>query len=689
LWVGGIGVGRGYLHDPERTAAAFVPDPFDGRPGARLYRTGDRGRRLPDGSLECLGRLDQQVKIRGMRIEPGEIEAVLVQHPAVRQAVVVARIDRGADARLVAYVAALDPPPALVEALRRFLAERLPDFMVPSLFIVLAALPLSANGKIDRHALPEPAGRSTDPTVVSRRPETAIERLLMDIWSEVLGVDVTSVDDGFLALGGDSLSSLRVVAEARQHGIVVTPTQLFEQQTIARLAAVATTAVGPRADQDLVSGAVDLTPVQRMFFDADLPAVHHYNMAVLLEVPDDLAPSLLAIAVEHLLRHHDALRLRFRRDAEGWQQSIAGLDGVVPFSHVELSSQADGAVQPAIAAVANELQASLNLADGPIIRVALFGFGPDRPGRVLIVIHHLACDIVSWPILLADLASLYDRLCRGDAIALPPKTSSYQQWARRLLEYGRRPDHAHELDFWRRECADPGARLPRDLPGPDATIADLEHVRSVLAPAQTERVRSVAAAAGVSVEVMLLTALATAVTERAGGDALLVYLERHGREALFPDLDVARTVGWFTAVFPVRLRVAPSRRPEETLRLIARHLTEIPSGGVGYGVMRYADHDPDLTAALRALPRPEVSFNYLGRIDPPERARWRLARESPGREFSMRGARPTILDVTAQVADGGLHVAWAYGAALHRRATIEQLAGRFLDVIMQIGRGTS
>jgi non-ribosomal peptide synthase protein (TIGR01720 family) len=408
-------------------------------------------------------------------------------------------------------------------------------------------------------------------------------------------------------------------------------------------------------------------------------------MAALLEVEERLVPALMEMAVERLLHHHDALRLRFTRDGADWRATVAGLDGVIPYSHVDLSSHADAEVECALEASADRLQASLDLAAGPIVRVATFDLGPDRSGRLLIVVHHLACDVVSWPILLEDLASLYDQLGRGDAIALPAKTMSVQRWAQRLFEYGRQPERANDLGFWQRECGGPCVRLPRDLAGSGAAIADVDVVRSVLGGAETEMIRAFAAASHVSIEVVLLTGLATTLAEHAGSEAVMVYLERHGREAVFPDVDVSRTVGWFTAVFPVRVPVGARHRPGEALALVDRHLREIPVGGIGYGVLQYGPGPADVS--LRGLPRPEVSFNYLGGIDPPRQARWRRASESAGREVGLRGVRPTILDVTAHIADATLRVAWTYSPTLHRRATIERLAGRLCDVVRELVTG--
>ncbi len=686
LCVSGIAVGRGYLRDPVRTAAAFVA-----RGATRLYRTGDAARRLPDGTFECLGRRDRQVKIRGVRVEPEEVEVVVRRHPAVRQAAVVPR--RGPDGtdRLVACIEAHATPVHLAEDLRRWLSARLPEALVPATFELHAALPLTANGKIDHAALGAPRSASAGPPgavpAPAAAPISAVERVLGEIWREVLGIAACPIDDDFFALGGDSLASIRVVASARRHGLLLTPRQMFEERTIARLAAVVVAVAVDPAEQGPVVGPVAATPVQRMFLEADLDGRAHYNLSTLLEVDERLRPAWLGLAVEHLMRHHDALRARWRHDAGVWQQTIAGLEGPVPFTCVDLSAASDHDAAASIERRADEAQASLRLAEGPILRVVLFDLGPARPSRLLVVVHHLACDVVSWPILLEDLATVYGQLRDGEAVALPAKTTSVQAWARRLAALAETADASAELAYWQGECLEPGASLvPAGGPSGAPAVADAVVVRVVVGPRETAGVIAAAAALGCTVEAMLLTSLATAVTEARGGDAVLVYLERHGRAAIVPGCDVARTVGWFTAVFPVRVTLAPSRDPVASLARVDAHVRAVPHGGVGYGVLRYAENAA--ASLLAALPRPAISVNYLGRVDPPEGAGWRLAREAPGREVGVAGARPTLLDVTAHLLGGRLHVAFAYDRVRCARAAMEEVADRTLDVLRAIAART-
>ncbi|RMF29114.1 MAG: amino acid adenylation domain-containing protein, partial [Chloroflexi bacterium] len=425
LCVGGTGVGRGYLHRPDLTAERFIPDPFSNVPGARLYRTGDLVRFRPDGSLEFLGRIDHQVKVRGFRIELGEIEVALRRHPRIQEAVVLAREDRPGEKRLVAYVV---PPPhdgaaPTVSELRTFLQETLPDYMVPAAFVVLDAMPLTPSGKVDRRALPAPDQARPDLEGAYVAPRTREEEILAQIWAEVLGVERVGVHDNFFELGGDSILSIQVIARANQAGLRLTPRHLFQAPTVAGLAALAGTGRAVEAEQGIVEGPVPLTPIQHWFFERNLPNPHHWNQAVLLEVHRPLAPALLEQTIGHLLAHHDALRLRFRRrgeegtrrrgdeamrrrgdeamrergdEAGAWEQVNAGLEDTVPLTWLDLSALPEPARRPAIEATAAQAQASLNLTYGPLLRALYFDLGPDVPDRLLLVIHHLAVDGVSW-----------------------------------------------------------------------------------------------------------------------------------------------------------------------------------------------------------------------------------------------------------------------------------------------------
>jgi non-ribosomal peptide synthase protein (TIGR01720 family) len=682
LYIGGDGLARGYLHRPELTPERFLPDPFSEEPGERLYKTGDLVRYLPEGHLEFLGRLDHQVKVRGFRIELGEIEAVLGSHPGVREVVVLAREDHPGEKRLVAYMVPVDQSASGLEGLRSFLKGKLPEYMVPSAFLALEALPLTPNGKVDRRALPAPERRVVEGYVP---PCTPTEELLAGIWAEVLRQERVGRHDNFFALGGDSILCIQVTARAHQAGLYLTPKQLFQHQSIAELAVIVSTGPTIEADQGLVSGAVPLTPIQRWFFEQALPAPQHFNQAVLLELGAELEPGWVRRVVRQLLVHHDALRLRFTLEGSGWRQVQAGLEEGVPFGVMDLSVLAEAQQRPVLEAVAAEQQGSLNLSSGPLLRVVLFKLGAERPGRLLIVIHHLVVDGVSWRVLLEDFQRAYQQLRRGQAIELPPKTTAFKAWAERLLGYGQSEAVRKELDYWlggsRREVRP----LPRDYAfDPEAnTVASAAHVSVALSEEQTRALlQEVPPVYHTQVNDVLLTALVQSFRQWTGAGSLLLDLEGHGREELLEGVDLARTVGWFTTLFPVCLELG-AKPPGEALKAVKEQLRRIPNKGIGYGVLRYLHPDPEVRAVLQALPPPEISFNYLGQLDQTlsESSLFRSARESSGPPHSPLGRRPHLLEVNGWVAEDRLHLEWSYSQRVHRRATVERLAQGFLKAL--------
>jgi amino acid adenylation domain-containing protein/non-ribosomal peptide synthase protein (TIGR01720 family) len=686
LHIGGAGLARGYRHRPKLTAEKFIPNPFSTEPGDRLYKTGDLARYLPDGNIEFCGRIDHQVKIRGFRIELGEIEAVLRQHPAVQETVVLDREDISGEKRLVAYVVPKQEATPITSDLHRFLKQQLPDYMVPSVFMLLLALPLSPNGKVDRQALPVPNTVRPELDKAFVAPRTPVEARLVEIWAKVLGVEQVGIHDNFFELGGDSIISIQIVARANQAGLRLTPKQLFQHQTIAELAMVAGTSQAIQTEQGIVTGLLPLTPIQHWFFEQDLLDPHHWNQAILLEVRQPLNPGLLEQAVQQLLVHHDALRLRFERIESGWRQVNASPDEMVPFTLIDLSALQEREQGSALEAKASELQASLNLQEGPLVRVALFECGAQKFSRLLIVIHHLVVDGVSWRILLEDLQTAYQQLSRGEALQLPAKTTSFQQWAYCVREYANSAAQ-EQRDYWLAEFPRQVPRLPVDYPGGDNTVATVRTVSVTLSESETQALLlEVPSSYNTQINDVLLTALVQAFTQWTGDHSLLVDLEGHGREEIFDDVDLSRTVGWFTTLFPVLLILEEASHPGEAVKAVKEQLRGIPNRGIGYGVLRYLSSDREIVDQLAALPQAEVSFNYFGQFDQTlsESSLFGWAQESTGPAQSQRGKRCHLLDINGFVTGGALRLDWTYSEQLHSRATIESLAQGFGEALRSL-----
>jgi amino acid adenylation domain-containing protein/non-ribosomal peptide synthase protein (TIGR01720 family) len=686
LYLGGAGLARGYWGRPDTTAQMFIPNPFSAtESGSRLYRTGDLARYRADGQIEFVGRTDHQVKIRGFRVELGEIEAVLRTYPAVDEAVVTTRQDARGDKRIVAYVVVKTKCKPMASELRHHLKDRLPEYMTPSSFVLLDQLPRTPSGKLDRRRLPVPEQIRPELQEAFVAPRNEIEERLVRIWSEVLAVNRIGINDNFFDLGGDSILSLQIIARANEAGLQLTPKKLFQHQTVAGLAAVATRTKAIQAEQGAASGAVPLTPIQHWFFEQNLSEPHHWNQAVLLEAQKPLDASLLQRLVQRLLAHHDALRLRFDRGKSSWYQFNATAEENEVFSVIDLSMIPASGRGVAMKGAAAELQSTLNLSDGPILRVALFDLGAELPNHLAIIVHHLAIDGVSWRVLLEDLQIGYQQLAQGEQIELAPKTTAFKRWAERLAEYAGSPDARQETTYWLTQSGVAIARLPIDHPHGLNTEASAGTVSAWLSVEETAALlREVPAAYHTQINDILLTTLAQSFARWTGAGTLLVQVEGHGREEIGQDIDLSRTIGWFTTTFPVLLEVGECFEIGEALKRTKERLRRVPHRGIGYGLLRYLSEDPATSAELRSLPQPEVSFNYLGQFDQSFAGLFKLSDQSAGPTRSARAKRSHLLEIEAKILEGRLRLDWGYSDALHRRATIENLVRDYVEALRSI-----
>ncbi|MFL5513411.1 MAG: condensation domain-containing protein, partial [Gemmatimonadales bacterium] len=554
---------------------------------------------------------------------------------------------------------------------------------MPAAFVFLERLPLNANGKLDRRALPAPerGGLSAGPEL---RPRTAVEAELGRIWAGVLGVERVGMHDNFFDLGGDSILSIQIVARAAAAGLRVTVKQMFQHQTVAGLAAVAEVAGADGraswAEQGAVSGPVALTPIQQWFFAQERVHPEHFNQAVMLRLKKKVQVSGLRAAVAALVQHHDALRLRFSRDGAGqWQQFNAGPDEILAAVHEVDVSELDDEVE--ITAVAEQVQRSLSLSEGRLMRAVLLRVRGEEP-RLLLVIHHLVVDGVSWRILLADLQRAYEQVEGGALLQLPAKTSSYQQWAGQLREYAGSERLWEETRYWREQAWERAGRLPVDHEEGRNRRAEARQAVVSLSREQTRWLLQEAAAAyRTGIQELLLTALATVLSEWSGSAAVVVELEGHGRaEAI---ADVTRTVGWFTTMYPVLLQVERGAAAGERIKSIKEQLRAVPEGGLSYGVERY------LGGAAAPLTKAEVVFNYLGQLDQVlEVGRAGLVAgvdgEHSGGSEDAAAERMWLLELNGAVSEGELRLHWSYSVEQYEAETIERLAAQYQEELLRL-----
>ncbi|MGX5797708.1 condensation domain-containing protein, partial [Pseudomonas sp. E2-15] len=537
--------------------------------------------------------------------------------------------------------------------------SHLPDYMVPAQWMLLEQMPLSPNGKLDRKALPTPTV-----TQDYEAPHSVLEQRIADIWAEVLGIEQVGLNDNFFERGGDSIISIQVVSRARAAGIHFSAKALFQHQTVRSLARVAQLQTTLVIDQGPVQGLTPLLPFQQLFFERALPEPHHWNQSLLLTPRQPLLADRLEAALQSLTQHHDVLRLSFSQEAEGW---VACHDA--PAANLLWQASVQDADE--LHALCERAQGSLDLQQGPLLRAVLADL-IDGSQRLLLVMHHLVVDGVSWRVFLEDLQSLYREQ------PLPAKTSSFKDWAERLQAHACSEAMVPEKDFWLQQlqgvaadlpCRDPHGACPGQLAQTVVSRLDAERTRQLLQEAPT--------AYRTQINDLLLTALARVICQWTGHPSSLIQLEGHGREDLFDDVDLTRTLGWFTSLFPVRL--TPADNLATSIKQIKEQLRAIPHKGLGFGTLRYLG-DTATRQAFSQLPVPRITFNYLGQFDSsfdqPD-GLFTPASEHTGAEQSPDAPLSNWLTLNGQVYGGELHIGWTFSPLMFDASVIEALSVAF------------
>ncbi|WP_344432291.1 amino acid adenylation domain-containing protein, partial [Amycolatopsis minnesotensis] len=664
LYIAGTGLGRGYLGRADLTSERFVANPFGD--GDRLYRTGDLVRWNLAGAVEFLGRTDEQVKIRGFRIELAEIEAVLLTHEDVAEAIVVAARDESGRKCLAAYVVPVSGSEVDTAGLVAFAGRSLPEYMLPAAVVALPVLPLNDNGKVDRRLLPDPVFEKASSTRTAPRNPT--ERALAEIFIDVLGLAEIGVDDNFFALGGDSILAIQLVAKAQRAGLKLTSKDVFRSQTIAALSPLVIEGeVAPREDGP-VTGPVPLTPIQRFLFDRfTAPGV--FNQYAMGELSREVDENALREAVNALLAHHDALRMRFAFVDGQWAQRNAPVEWADALTVVDVLAEDEAnAVEAA--------QTAVDFERGPLLQAVLLT-GPER-SKLLLTVHHLVVDGVSWRVLVEDLETAYRQARQGVPVDLGRKSTSFRDWAIRLVEHAGNGGFDDELSHWSSIGAEP--ELPVDRRGAN-TVASTRTVTVGLdAELSGALLRDVPGVYRTEVNDVLVAALARVLSRWAGRDDVLLGMEGHGREELFDDIDLGRTVGWFTSYFPVAVRV-PAGDWGGALKSVKEQLRSVPRRGIGYGALRYASGGTALTGDAH----PKVGLNYLGQFEHGG-AGGGLYRSAPEIDLHQDPAdvRMHELEIVGSVLAGEFTFSWSYSDNLHDEATIRALAAEFTTALAQI-----
>jgi amino acid adenylation domain-containing protein len=575
IYIGGNGVSSGYLGRPELTAEKFIPHPF--RAGARVYKTGDLGKWQTDGTLTFQGRRDEQVKVRGYRIELGEIENSLLGYPGVTAAVVTAIKNSEGLTELAAYVVGEERFSS--STLQGYLGSRLPSYSIPAHFIQLEQMPLTPNGKADRKRLPDPRQSAMGTGTDYVAPRNELEMQLVSVYEEVLKKTGIGIQDDFFVLGGDSIKSIQVVSRLKQRGYTLSIQDIL-LHPIVEAQAQRLKVSKRNADQGIISGEISLSPIQHWFFERPVPDRHHYNQSVLLHSTEILSETAIRALLNKITQHHDVLRMVFRHENNSWQQENLGKDQTCGF---EVHDCADTA---SFERHCERIQSSFDLSAGPLFKAALF-HRPDGD-YLLLVCHHLIIDGVSWRILFEDICQLYEQYQAGLSLQLPQKSDSFKYWQQQQLAFAGSAALQQERNYWSGLATVPVTPLRLDIPDGSNLVGDAGNAFFVLDKTATQQLTTQCYQAyRTEINDILLTCLGLSMQEVLGQQQLLVNMEGHGREEIGGDVSVARTVGWFTTIYPVLIDMRYGQDAVRQLISVKETLHRIPNKGIGYGILRY------------------------------------------------------------------------------------------------------
>ncbi|PTX61370.1 non-ribosomal peptide synthase protein (TIGR01720 family)/amino acid adenylation domain-containing protein [Kordia periserrulae] len=676
LLIGGVQVAKGYLNRSELTTQKFIPNPF--KADETVYRTGDLACWNADGTLQFKGRIDDQVKIKGYRIELGEIEQVIQEIENIQKTVVKVHTTETGD-ELVAYIVAdteIDR-----KAIQNVLMQKLPDYMVPRLFMQIDEIPLNVNGKADKKKLPTPTEFATiEETYVA--PTTAEEKAFTEVLRTVLKRDKVGIKDNFYNMGGDSIKSIQIVSKLKQSGFTIKVEEILRNPIVEDVAKLLRKEVRI-IDQSAVSGEVILTPIQEKFF-AEMRVPSHFNQSVMLKSEEAIHEGIVTKVMHDLVTHHDALRMRYHHENGKWTQ----YNEAIAANHVEITSHdVSETAHPLqeMGTIGDSLQSSINLENGPLCKVAIFKLKDSY--RIAFIVHHLVIDGVSWRILLEDFITLYTAYHTNQTVVLPQKTDSFQYWAAQQQAYANSTKIQNEIKYWEKTCA-------QEIP---AFYVEFEHEEKptpVRKTASTQLDASVTDAVKTKIhnvyhtEVndILITGLGLALKDVFGQEKCVIEMEGHGREDIVENIDVSRTIGWFTTMFPYVLEV-PFDNAERQLVHVKDSLRNIPNKGIGYGMLHYLSNTklPEIA--------PAILFNYLGdfgssvgdtNTENNTNALFEYASEYAGNSIDANNNWKSHLEVSGMIASDQLNLSITYDASEYSAEKINSLLAAFERHITQL-----
>ncbi|MBD1379486.1 non-ribosomal peptide synthetase [Metabacillus arenae] len=684
LYIGGQMLALGYLNQPGLTADSFLPDPFSDEPGARMYKTGDFVSYSSSGEFQFLGRQDDQFKIRGFRVEIGEIEKAILSLPEVKDVLVLVDTSAGIK-NLAAYITVGSETSQA--KIKSALESKLSDYMIPKFIIFIDEFPLLTNGKVDRKALPKIEAKYLESDHSSYRPPSSRNQQIMtEIWEEVLQIERVGIQDNFFELGGDSILALQIIAKCKENSIEITTKDLFEHQTIER---VEESFLSVTPDHDLSISKIDLeamewipfTPIQRWFFEKEFKNPHHWNQSILLEVHEDLNVTLLREAIKKLAEHHDIFSYSFSRSDGKWiqkekQKNPFEVD-VIELDRTNLHQYEDMKRKAIVRA-----QTSLHIESGPLLRAVYISSQNEGENQLFLTIHHLIVDGVSWRVLLEDLQMLYHQATLKQPTKLPAKTTTFKEWAYTLNQYAEGEIVLRELDYWQKI-----SRIEANIPT-DKEMADLvnteESLKKMTVSFSKEETASllnrVNRTMDAKIQEILIAALVLVIKKWSNNHHIKIDIEGHGREEVRKGLNLSRTIGWFTTLFPFSIKLQESSSILEDLQLVVKKLRAIPNNGLGYGILKYMK---DIQFAGSPS---QVSFNYLGQINTSANKNtiFEMSNDSVEPIRDPRALRAYLLDVEGAIYNGELSLDWMYCRHIHKDETVRKLTAEFTTTVKSI-----
>lgn len=687
LYIGGIQVSAGYLNMEALTAERFTVNPFN--PSEKMYKSGDICRWLADGKIEYLGRSDHQVKIRGCRIELGEIENVLKEDSTIKNAVVTAQKQDSDISCLVAYIV---PKKQLgnaqinheILALRKKLAARLPAYMIPSGFIFLAKIPINASGKVDTKALPHTTIKKVNTTQYAA-PTSTLQTQLVDIWCKVLKMDAKnlSIEDNFFEIGGDSILSIQICIEAEKLGLYFTVQDIFQNQTIIQLAKIVKTAPTHSIKRN-ATGDMPLSPIQTWFFEQTLNKPEHWNQSLVLQLSSTIVMDNLEKCLDFVFNHHTAFGIRFNKIAQNWQASYQNLS-LFNLEKYTIKSSENFSLE--FNKYSNMLGAKLKLSDGPLYKVALISGAPDGELRLLIIIHHLIVDGVSWRILINEITEAYQQISKGNSISLLEEKNTYKDWVLQLYDYANSEKLEREKPYWLSLAST--AEFPIDNQNCINKVRNSATLTFSFSDQDTViLLNRISATQSGQMLNTLLTGLLLAYHDWHGGKELLLELESHGREELFEGLDINNTIGWFTTIFPILLKLPDDYHDNQLSNLLTAidtQLTAIPNNGIGYSLLRYLSKISSLRNELHKLATAKIVFNYLGQvITNNKNDLFKLSNEMSGLSSDPDNLRSHWLEINSIILNGKLTIHLTYCKEAYHKDNIETFFTNFKHSLEKI-----